>query len=159
MSPVIEGAAVALGLAYVVLAIREQRLCWIAGGAASLLFIAVFWRAGLSMQALLQVYYIAVAVHAWHHWGRAGDVGAARLQRVAPALQALALALLIGLATASQAARGGLADTVGWLDSLTSWGGVLATWMVARKVLEAWLWWVGIIAATVFPALRSAMGF
>lgn len=139
----------ALGLVYLGLAIRERRACWLAGGVASMLFLAVFWRAGLAMQALLQVYYIAVAVHGWHHWGRTDARDGARVHLAAPWQHALALALIVGLAAISQVARDGLGDAGGWLDSLTSWGGVVATWMVARKVLEAWLWWIVVNAATV----------
>jgi nicotinamide mononucleotide transporter len=42
-----ELVAVALGLAYIVLAIRQQRGCWIAGGASTAIYIAVFIDAGL----------------------------------------------------------------------------------------------------------------
>ena len=41
-----EWSGVALGLIYLLLAIREQRSCWIAGAGASLLFLGVFWRGG-----------------------------------------------------------------------------------------------------------------
>ena len=29
-----------------------------------------------------------------------------------------------------------------WLDSLVTWGSVLITWMVARRVIENWLYWI-----------------
>ncbi|MEM6774728.1 MAG: nicotinamide mononucleotide transporter, partial [Pseudomonadota bacterium] len=65
----LEAVAVALGLLYLVLAIREQRSGWVAGGLASLLFLLLFWRASLPMQALLQVYYVLVSIHGFLHWG------------------------------------------------------------------------------------------
>ena len=145
---VAEGLAVALGLAYLLLAIRERRSCWVAGALASLLFGAVFWRAGLPLQAVLQGYYVAVAVHGWYHWG--SDRHAAVRVHYLKLRDHAVLLLLWSLAVlASQALRQDGAALAGWLDSLTSWGGVLATWLVARKAVEAWIYWIVIDAATV----------
>jgi nicotinamide mononucleotide transporter len=35
-----------------------------------------------------------------------------------------------------------MASWVPYVDAAIAWGSVLATWMVARKVLENWLYWV-----------------
>lgn len=157
MNPVVEGIAVALGLAYLLLAIAERRSCWLAGGAASLLFLAVFWRAGLPMQALLQVYYVAIAAHGWSYWGRSDSAAAAPVRRSRRLDHVAALGLCLALAAATQALRGGFADGSGWLDSLTSFGGVVATWMVARKHLEAWLYWIVIDLATAVLYLDTGL--
>lgn len=138
-----------LGLAYLLLAIRERRSCWIFGGLASLLFLAVFWRAGLPMQALLQLYYAAIAVHGWLHWGRDGSDRRAVVQRRSPRFHAATLLALLVLSMVTVAARGLWNDTQVWLDAISSWGGVIATWMIARKILEAWLYWIVIDALTV----------
>ncbi len=58
----IEYAAVAFGFAYVLLAIRQHRACWIAGGLSTALFIVVFIQAGLPLQAALQVLYVALSI-------------------------------------------------------------------------------------------------
>jgi nicotinamide mononucleotide transporter len=65
-----ELAAVALGVAYIVLAIREQRACWIAGGVGTAIYAAVFVDAGLPMQAVLQVVYVAMSAYGWYAWRR-----------------------------------------------------------------------------------------
>jgi nicotinamide mononucleotide transporter len=38
------------------------------------------------------------------------------------------------------------------VDALVAWASVLATWLVARKVLENWLYWIAIdaIAALLY---------
>ena len=143
---VVEAAAVALGIAYLLLAIREHRSCWIAGGAASLLFLVVLSGAGLTMQAALQIYYVIVAIHGWWHWGRDDDALAPR-HATAAQHAAVVIACLL-LAAATQGLRDAWGDPTAWFDSLTSWGGVLATWLVARKTIEAWLYWIVIDIAT-----------
>lgn len=142
---VVEALAVILGIAYLVLAIREQRSCWIAGGLASLLFLYLLWDAGLPMQAMLQLYYFALAIHGWRHWGDQRDGGVAYWP--APC-HLRAIGLLLGLSAITLYLRQGDLGMRDVLDTVTTWGGVLATWMIARKICEAWLYWIVIDAAT-----------
>ena len=37
-----------------------------------------------------------------------------------------------------------------YLDSFTTWGSILTTWMVARKVLENWLYWLVIDSVSIY---------
>ena len=84
MNLLVEWSAGALGLLYLLGAVAQWRSCWIAGGASALLFLQLFWQAQLPMQALLQVYYVAVAVHGWWHWGSAEHGTALPVQRWSP---------------------------------------------------------------------------
>ena len=135
-----EAAAVALALAYLLLAIRESVWCWPAGMASTAIYLALFFDARLYAEAALQVFYLAVAAYGWWHWARPAAPLPITRWRAGQQLRALALvAVLAGingtlLALYTEAA-------LPWLDALVSWGSVVATWMVARKVLENWLWW------------------
>lgn len=151
-----EWSGVALGLLYLLLAIREQRSCWVAGGASSLLFLVVFWNAGLPMQALLQIYYVAVAIHGWIHWTTA-DGAPLQVQRATGRVHLTGLSLLVVLTVAAVLIQNASGSLLAWLDSGTSWGGVIATWLVARKVLEAWLYWIAIDAITVVLYFQSGL--
>jgi nicotinamide mononucleotide transporter len=37
-----------------------------------------------------------------------------------------------------------------YLDAFTTWGSVITTWMVARKVLENWLYWLLVDCVMVY---------
>jgi nicotinamide mononucleotide transporter len=52
---------------------------------------------------------------------------------------------------------GAAGPAVAFTDSFVAWGSVLATWMVARKVLENWLYWILFDAVAV--GLYFAQGF
>lgn len=154
-----EIAAVILAIAYLVLAIRENRWCWPAGIASALLYGGVFQGAGLYMQAWLQLFYAAMGGYGWWAW-RPGADGAALLaiQRWPATRHAVALAV-IGLLTL---ASGGLlarhtAAASPYLDSLVTWSALLATWMVARKLLENWLYWFVIDALTLGLVLAQGL--
>ena len=154
-----EWIAVALALAYVLLAIRQDRWCWPAAAASAAIYLVLFARGGLPMQAVLQAFYIVMAVYGWFAWrpehGRATEL---RVTRRPAAWHAVALVAVVGVATANARLMPGTAGPlVAFADSFVAWGSVLATWMVARKVLENWLYWILFDAVAV--VLYFAQGF
>lgn len=158
MSPLVEWLAVGFGLAYVLMAVPQWRGCWLAGGASAALFLLVFWRAQLPTQSVLQVYYIAIAVHGWWHWGRASDPrGPLPVRRWPARYHLIAIAAVAALTAFTVLLRHVPIGLTPILDAATGWGGALATWMVARKVLENWLYWIALNSAAVFMYLDSGL--
>ena len=157
VSPV-EAVAAVLGLVYLVLVIGQHRGAWLAALGSTALYLVVFYRARLYMQAALQVYYLAIALYGWYAWRRQADGAELPVTRVSVRVQAAGLAA-IGLASAASAAwlarETGSADP--FLDSLTTWASVFTTWLVARKKLENWAWWLGVDALTVLLCWRGRL--
>ena len=152
-----ELAAVAFGLAYILLAIRAHRLCWIAGGIGTAIYGIVFLDAGLPMQAALQLVYVALSVYGWWAWSRAS--AAARPVRTWPWVRHLAAGAAIGAATAVSAPlaeRYALAAAP-VADSLGTWASLFATWLLARRVLDSWAWWIAIDAGLAALFARQGL--
>ena len=63
-----EAAAVVLGIAYLLLAMRESLWCWYAAFASTSIFLVLFWNVSLVMESALQIYYLAMAVYGWWQW-------------------------------------------------------------------------------------------
>lgn len=143
--PAAEWVAVAFALAYVVLAIRQNVLCWAASIVSSAIFLVLFWRGGLVMQALLQVFYIVMGLYGAWAWRRGGEDSRTSLPitqwPMRWHLAALAGVFVVTLVNGRWIAgpQGGL---VPYVDALTTWVSCFATWLVARKVLENWLYWI-----------------
>lgn len=151
-----ELAAVAFGLAYILLAIREHRACWIAGGISTAIYAVVFLDAGLPLQAALQVLYVAMSAWGWFSWRRdAAAAAPARRWRRAQHLAALAGVALATAVSTPIAARYALAAAP-LADSLGTWASLVATWLLARRIAETWLWWIAI--DTGLAALFLAQG-
>ncbi|MCX5045241.1 nicotinamide riboside transporter PnuC [Aldersonia sp. NBC_00410] len=122
---------------------RQSVWNWPIGIANNLVWILLFFTAGLFADAGLQIVYIALALWGWYQWVR-GDAGAplavgstsrsewAVLAGVGIAGTA-ALTLLLATATDS---------TVPFWDALTTALSLLATWGQARKYWESWLLWI-----------------
>jgi nicotinamide mononucleotide transporter len=141
-----ELSAVGFGLAYILLAIREQRACWIAGGISTAIYAGVFLKAGLPMQAALQVVYVAMSAWGYFAWRRdAAAAAPVRHWRLPLHLLALAGVGLATVVSAPLAARYALAAAP-VADSLGTWASLVATWLLARRVIDTWLWWIAIDA-------------
>ncbi len=137
-----EAASVLLGAAYLVLAVRRNRWCWAAGGVSSALMIWLSAQAGLPMQSALNVYYVVVSIYGWWRW--TGQAAVAPLVTLLPPrwhVAGVGAVIVASLLTARVLA----AETqAAWplLDSLTTWGSLFTTWLVARAKLENWAYWL-----------------
>ena len=147
----VELAAVLLALLYVVLAIREHRGCWLAAALSAVLYTWVFWQASLYMEAGLQLFYIAMAGIGWFMWGAAGDErGVRSIRRWPLSYHAAAIAgIVVAAGVAGQLLTLYTEAALPFLDSLTTVAALFTTWLVARKVLENWLYWIAIDALSI----------
>jgi nicotinamide mononucleotide transporter len=141
--PPTEAVAVLLAIAYLVLAVRENVWCWPAGIASSLIYVALMFGASLYMESGLQVFYAGLGVYGWREWQRAGPRGTPLAIRTwPPSRHGLAVGGILALGTLSGLLLARYTPAAfPFLDSFTTWGAIVATWMVARKILENWLYW------------------
>lgn len=144
--------AVILALAYLVLAIRRSIWCWAAAIASTSLYLFVMYKAGLYMEAALQVFYLVIAVYGWHAWRQGdGEGQALTISRRRAQWHLLAISGILVFTMGSGALLESYTDAaLPYLDSFTTWGAILSTWMVARKILENWLYWFVVDSASVW---------
>jgi len=151
-----EIVAVAFGLIYIILAAKENIWCWPAGFIGTGTSIYLFWDGSLYMESALNVYYLLMAIFGWWQW-QYGSEHKTTLQ-----IRSLALyehLSIFGLIAVLTAISGYLlsANTdaaLPYLDSFTTWSAVITTWMVARKILENWLYWIVINSAAIYLYLE-----
>lgn len=142
-----EAWAVALGLVYVVLAAMRRRWCWPAGAASALLLAWLSWGAHLPMQALLQVWYVAMAIHGWRRWSEPSTAMPGWWPWTHH-LVAIGACLLVSLPLA-RLLQSQLSSASPWLDCATTLLSLVGTWLTARMRIESWLYWIAIDAALV----------
>ncbi len=148
----LEGLAVVLALAYLVLAAREHLWCWYCAFVSSALYVFIFWDARLLMEAALNVFYVVMAVLGWYQWQRGGTehkgvviTSLVWWQHVVLVVVMLVLALANGWAMQTW-------TSAAWpfVDSFITWSSVITTFLVVRKVLENWLYWILIDGLALF---------
>jgi len=147
-----EVTAVVLALAYLVLAIRENLACWFAAILSTSIYVVLMYRAGLYMESVLQVFYIAMAVYGWYSWKHGEGPDNKLIVSSWPLTRHLApLALILLLTLASGFVLSRYSDAaLPYLDSFTTWGAIVATWMVAKKIIQNWHYWFIIDSVSVY---------
>ncbi|MEX2489299.1 MAG: nicotinamide riboside transporter PnuC [Pseudomonadales bacterium] len=153
--------AVLLAIVYLVLAVKEKIACWYAAFASTFIFLIIFWNVNLYMEAMLQIYYLAMAVYGWYQWTHPGS-GKTQLPVSTWSLRqhALALSIIGGATVISGYYLSAYSDQhLPYVDSFTTWGGVVTTVMVARKILENWIYWLVIDGVSIFLYLDRELYF
>jgi nicotinamide mononucleotide transporter len=142
LNPWWERAAVALGLIYVLLMAAGRRSGWLFGGASSLLYGGVFLISDWPWQAALQTYYVGMAAYGWQQWGKSA-AGAVRLQRWSGQSHLWSIAAIAGASVIIIAASNSPRMTAQPMaDVATTLASLLATWLMARAIVEHWLYWL-----------------
>ncbi|MCW8126933.1 nicotinamide riboside transporter PnuC [Microbulbifer halophilus] len=147
-----ELAAVVLALAYLLLAMREKILCWYAAFSSTAIYLVLFWDVSLLMESALQVFYLLIAVYGWRQWkNRNGGQQSLHIHRWSPTVHLAAIATVALLTLVCGYGLQRYTDAaMPYLDSFTTWGAVVTTYMVTRKVLENWLYWVVVDGAAIY---------
>lgn len=146
-----EAVAVFFSLLYIFLAARESIWCWASAAVSVLFYIYIFLRAQLYAETGLQVFYLVMAAYGWLNWKSRKDDDKKPIIVWPVKAHALIVAggvvafLLVGylLRHYSDAA-------LPYLDAFTSTFAIATTFMVAKKVLENWIYWVIIDGASIF---------
>jgi nicotinamide mononucleotide transporter len=153
LSP-LEAAGVLFSVLYLVLAIRESLWCWPAALLSSVLTILVMFGVQLYSEAALNVFYAAMAVYGWYQWRYGGRRSGARELPIGVwPLRAHALA--IGGSVALSVGVGWVmsrntAAAYPYLDAFVTVSSVVTTYMVARKILENWVYWLVIDSLSLY---------
>ena len=146
----VEIVAVAAAVLYLLLAIRQNIWCWLFAAISTAIYVWVFAGAKLYMESGLNVFYFAMAVYGWMVW-RSGTSGRETRPIVVWSFGWHAGAILV-ISAVSLLSGWLLSKTDAafpYVDSATTWFAIWATFLVARKVLQNWWYWLVIDAVSV----------
>lgn len=159
MGSIAEVLAVAFGVGYALLAVRRNRWAWAFGAVSSALLAWLAGRSGLPLQSALQTLYVGMAVYGFWQWSDASPPSdrASVIRRWPLSLHfgivVVIVLVAIFLAPWLEVSKGG-----SWprLDAAVTCASLITTWMTTRSVLENWLYWMVVNAASMF--LYGAQG-
>ncbi len=150
----LEAAGVFFSVLYLVLAIRESLWCWPSAFLSSVLTIVVMFGARLYSEAALNVFYAGMAVYGWYQW-RYGGAKSGRRDLPISVWPLATHAVAIGGSIALSAVIGWLMSrftnaAYPFLDAFVTVSSVVTTYMVARKVLENWIYWLVVDSLSMY---------
>jgi len=138
---------VVTGLLYVWMEIKQKPGMWVVGFISSLIYVWVYFQTKMYGYATLYVYYVVISVYGWYCWRYArqpdGTVAGLKVSRLrlpsALVLTAISVVLYVGAGfTLHQFTD----SPVPYFDALGVSLSIVATWMLAHKILEHWMLWI-----------------
>lgn len=146
---IIETIAVILSVLYVILATKQNIWCWAAAGISVALYIYICFSAELFPETGLQVFYLIMAFYGYYNWTKKEqDLQITQWsagKHLTLIITGAIITFLMGFYfTTYTSAKMPIAD------SFTTVFSVIATYMIAKKVLSNWLYWIVIDAVSIY---------
>ena len=137
----IEALGVLLSFCYMFFSVRGKIWLWIFGFLSSICYLIVFYQSKFYAMGSLQLYYVAMSIYGFFFWITKRGEDSTEFVRVSKMSKSQAV-VSFAIATESPVPLG---------DSLTASLCIVGTWLLARKVVENWLFFI--VADTVCIAL------
>ncbi len=153
----VEIAAVAFGLACVVLTVKQHIGCWPAGLVQVVLYVFIFLQARLYAEVALHVVYVMLCVYGWVNWARGGKRADASLPVTAMSMTdriALTFLVIAGAALTGYLMQRYTDASLPYPDAFVTVASLAAQWLLARKQLESWVIWIAVdvVAISIYLA-------
>lgn len=137
------------------LIVHRQVLTWPVGILSVLLYMALFYQIRLYADAMEQVYYLIVSIYGWLHWGKspAAITGQRVIVRFSLPGEIARWIIVVGvlsiltgllISRLHQFLPGVFPEPASfpYLDALTTVMSFVAMWLMARKRIESWVYWI-----------------
>ena len=163
MEQLLEYFGVLTGLLYLLLEIRQHRAMWVVGFLTSLVYVFVFFFSKIYADMGLNIYYVAISIYGFWQWTRKKAINEEKTNQNAPANEAIlyrnmTFPLLTGIILAILAIYALLYyilqnftdSPIPAGDAFTTAVGIVATWMLARRIIEHWIFWIIVNCVSVY---------
>ena len=146
---IIESTAVFFSVLYVILAIKENVWCWGAAAISVILYIYICYTAQLYPETGLQFFYLLMAIYGYYQWNKNDSSLKVQQWTITKHLFFLLLGALLSFLMGFYFSIYTNA-AMPLVDSFTTVFSIFATYMVTKKVIENWLYWIVIDAVSVY---------
>ena len=144
----LEWIAVCSSIIYVILAARKLIYCWLFAFISSALYVYICLSANLYLESVLQLFYVVMAVVGFLLWNKSESEDIikwpAKYHVINLSLSTLTV-LLFGYLFSVYTDQANP-----YVDASTTVFSLVATFMVTKKVLENWIYWIIIDAVSVY---------
>jgi len=140
----LEVAGTAFALLGVYLTTRQNIWCWAVSIIGIVIYTYIFYHSKLYGDSGLQLFYLFLSFYGWYIWLYGGTKNDA-LQVSNTSILQLFMFIITGIT--GTIGLGWLLDNktdsdVPYWDALTTAFSLVATWMMARKMVENWIFWM-----------------
>ncbi len=140
---------VASSLLYIGLEIKQRSSMWVIGFITSTIYVIVFFQSKFYADSVLNVYYVMASVYGMYCWrfAQKPDDGMTVSERPITRLTLSLGVILVSISAILYFGTGYVLDNytdspIPYYDALITAFSFVATWMLARKILEHWILWI-----------------
>ena len=144
----LEYFGVITGLIYLFLEIKQHRAMWVLGFMTSLLYVFIFFFSKFYADMSLNIYYVVISIYGFFGWKQGIEKEQKGTHEISYCHLKLPLAVVL-LGVSLLLFWLGYYILSRWTDSPIAVGdafttalSIVATWMLARRILEQWWIWV-----------------
>lgn len=153
----LEWIAVTTGLIYVILAAKRSIFCWLFAICSAGIYVYLCYSTQLYIESFLQVFYIVMAVLGWLLWSKTKNEKLF-VKKWPVKYHVWNLSLSAGVTIILGLAFDLFTDQAyPYTDSFTTVFSLAATYMVTKKELNNWIYWIAIDIVAAF--LYMGRGF
>ena len=142
--------AVIFAITYLILAVRQNILCWYAAFLSTAIYTFLYWDVSLYMESILNVYYLLMAIYGWKNWNNKKDEIDLPIMEWSIKKHFISILIILFFTLVSGFLLNNTEAARPYLDSFTTWGSVFTTYMVTQKILSNWLYWFVINGVGIF---------
>ena len=154
----LEYFGVLTGLLYLFLEIKQNRAMWVVGFLTSLVYAFVFFFSKIYADMGLNIYYVAISIYGFWQWTRKCKTETSVTAQTAIHYQHITPRLFAGISSVTFI----LFSLLYYLlhdftdspiptgDAFTTAVGIVATWMLAQRIIEHWIFWIIINCISVY---------
>jgi len=151
-----EVVATLFGIAYVILAAKESQWAWLFAFVSTLIYTVIFWDGALVASSILNFYYMIMAIYGFILW-REDEKGVTLAisrwslrHHLVFIVFGIIATVVLGYLTSTYAGA-----KFAYHDAFVMVFSGMATWMMAQKVLENWLYWMVIDSTAIVLYFKS----
>lgn len=145
---ILQIAGLAMGLLYLWWEYHANSRMWIVGAVMPMVSMWLYFRKGLYADFAINIYYLAMALYGYIAW----TFGFARkykpplpVRHARPVVSAASVGVLLVVWALLYLWLEYLTDSnVPVADAFTTAGSIVGTWMLARKYIEQWIYWIAV---------------
>tara|TARA_Y100001936_G_C15981813_1_gene617168 strand:- start:98 stop:652 length:555 start_codon:yes stop_codon:yes gene_type:complete len=142
--------AVIFAITYLILAVKQNILCWYAAFFSTAIYTFLYWDVSLYMESILNIYYLLMAIYGWVNWNNKKNEIDLPVKEWSLNIHFISIFIILFFTLASGFLLNNTEAARPYLDSFTTWGSVFTTYMVTQKILSNWLYWIVINSVGIF---------
>lgn len=140
------------GFLYLYFSYKQLIWLWPLGIVTSASYVFVFFEGKIYADMSLNIYYVLVSIYGWLVWSKNKTNNSPKVEILsasAPLILKLMVVVGVLFGLFSYILSNYTNSDVPYIDAFTTASSVVATWMLAKRMLENWLFWVVIDVVSI----------